>query len=383
MKAEQFSHFVSQIYDAALDAALWPFVLEKAARFAGGSAASLFVRDSALLTGDSFYQFGIDPEYRRLYFDSFIRIDPLNTTYLLLDIGEVTSSSLIIPHDEFVETRFYREWVRPQGWIDNIITVLDKSVTSVAALAVFRHERDGLADGGARKRIQLLAPHLRRAVLIGKTLDLRAAQTSTFVEVLDGISAGVFLVDADGRILHANTAASAILATGDYLRSAGGRLSGNDDHSTQALRTVFLAAGGGDGALGVAGIALPLVASSGQRHVAHVLPLTSGARLVAGSAKGAAAALFVHPATLATPSPPEIIARTYKLTPTELRVLLAIVEVGGAPAVAEALGVGEATVKFHLRGLFEKTGAHRQADLVKLVAGYSSPLASNPGVLPA
>jgi DNA-binding CsgD family transcriptional regulator len=56
-------------------------------------------------------------------------------------------------------------------------------------------------------------------------------------------------------------------------------------------------------------------------------------------------------------------------------VLLAIVDVGGAPEVADALGIGEATVKFHLKRLFAKTGARRQADLVKLVAGFVSPLA--------
>ncbi|MGB8758959.1 MAG: LuxR C-terminal-related transcriptional regulator, partial [Pseudolabrys sp.] len=45
------------------------------------------------------------------------------------------------------------------------------------------------------------------------------------------------------------------------------------------------------------------------------------------------------------------------------------------PEVAVALGVADSTVKTHVGRLFEKTGASRQADLVKLVAGYSTPLA--------
>jgi DNA-binding NarL/FixJ family response regulator len=57
-----------------------------------------------------------------------------------------------------------------------------------------------------------------------------------------------------------------------------------------------------------------------------------------------------------------------------MRMPLAIVEVGGVPEVAEALGIGESTVKTHLGRLYEKTGARRQADLVKLFAGYASPL---------
>jgi DNA-binding CsgD family transcriptional regulator len=55
--------------------------------------------------------------------------------------------------------------------------------------------------------------------------------------------------------------------------------------------------------------------------------------------------------------------------------MLANVDIGGVPEVAAALGVAETTVKTHLSRLFEKTGAGRQADLVKLVAGFSTPLA--------
>ena len=76
------------------------------------------------------------------------------------------------------------------------------------------------------------------------------------------------------------------------------------------------------------------------------------------------------------PSPPEAIAKAYGLTASELRVMLAIVDVGGAPEVAEALGVAASTVKTHLGRVYAKTGASRQADLVELVAGFSSALAS-------
>jgi DNA-binding CsgD family transcriptional regulator len=86
--------------------------------------------------------------------------------------------------------------------------------------------------------------------------------------------------------------------------------------------------------------------------------------------------VFVHKAALDAPSPQEVIGKLYKLTPTELRVLLAIVEVGGVPEVAEALGVAVSTVRTHLAQLFAKTDTNRQVDLVKLVARYASPLVS-------
>ncbi len=51
-----------------------------------------------------------------------------------------------------------------------------------------------------------------------------------------------------------------------------------------------------------------------------------------------------------------------------MRVLLAMMQVGGAAEVAEALGIAESTVRTHLLRLFAKTGAKRQSDLIKLVA---------------
>jgi DNA-binding CsgD family transcriptional regulator len=66
----------------------------------------------------------------------------------------------------------------------------------------------------------------------------------------------------------------------------------------------------------------------------------------------------------------------YRLTPAELRVLMALVQTAGVPDVAPVLGLAETTVRTHLRHLFEKTGATRQADLVKIVAGFANPLIS-------
>ena len=72
---------------------------------------------------------------------------------------------------------------------------------------------------------------------------------------------------------------------------------------------------------------------------------------------------------------PEVLGAAFKLTPAELRVLLAMVALGSVPEVAAALGVADTTIRTHVGRLFEKTGVRRQADLVKLVTGYAAPLA--------
>jgi DNA-binding CsgD family transcriptional regulator len=76
---------------------------------------------------------------------------------------------------------------------------------------------------------------------------------------------------------------------------------------------------------------------------------------------------------------PDAIAAAFRLTPSELRVMMAIVEIGGVPDIAAKLGIAETTVKTHLGRLFEKTGAGRQADLVKIAAGFAAPFVQRTG----
>ena len=368
---QRLSDLIGVIYDAAIDPSLWECAIERAAYFVGGTGAALINKDVGARSAVSHHQFG----FQRLPVALFEPIYPAAEPHFLGDIEQPIATTDLIPFGELRQTELYRQWAQPQGLVDFISAVLDRTTISSAIFGVFRHERNGLVDERARRQMRLIAPHIRRAVLISRMFEFKAGEVATFIDALDGLSAGMYLVDADGRLIHANAAGSAILAAGDILSSAGGRLVASDARVQRTLRDVFAAAGQGDAAVGIKGIAVSLTRTDGERYVAHALPLTSGARRRAGINRAAAAALFVRKAALVASSASQVIGETFKLTPTELRVLLAIVEVGGIPEVATAFGIADTTVRTHVNRLFEKTGATRQADLVKLVAGYTTPLA--------
>jgi DNA-binding CsgD family transcriptional regulator len=112
----------------------------------------------------------------------------------------------------------------------------------------------------------------------------------------------------------------------------------------------------------------------GSYYIAQVIALPSLLRDGAAERSSAVGALFIWKAELDGRSCAGLIDRTFELTPAELRVLQSIVDVGGVPETAVALGIAETTVKTHLHRVFAKTGVSRQADLVKLAAGFSNPL---------
>lgn len=62
------------------------------------------------------------------------------------------------------------------------------------------------------------------------------------------------------------------------------------------------------------------------------------------------------------------------LTGGGLRVLQALIEGATPPEIAAVYGIAISTVRTHLVSLFRKTGARRQADLVKLALSSVPPV---------
>ena len=68
----------------------------------------------------------------------------------------------------------------------------------------------------------------------------------------------------------------------------------------------------------------------------------------------------------------EMLRQLYGLTGAECRLAGEICTGQSISAIAGRLGVSENTVKTQLQSIFEKTGTHRQAQVVKLMLSLSS-----------
>jgi DNA-binding CsgD family transcriptional regulator len=372
-EAEKVSTLIGDIYDASLDATLWPHAFDGMRDFLGDCTATLISQDAVAKRVDAHFMLGHEQEFIDLFFDRYFKINPIFPTVMFFDLEQTQTMSDVLPLQEFCRTRFAREWIVPQGICDSVFSTVEKSASGCTVFMTMRRMRDGFVDDEMRRRFSLILPHVRRSLLIGKTIDLHKVTAAALADSLDTLASAMFIVDATGRIVHANASGYAMLAEANVLRAPGGRLGSTDAVADRALLDVYTAAGGGDAALGRKGIAVPLKGRDDERHVAHVLPLTSGARRKAGVSYGAVAAVFVRKAAIDLPSPPVAIAAAFGLTASEVRVLLSAVEFGGTAEVSDVLGISEATVKTHLHHLFEKTGTARRSDLVKLVAGYCPP----------
>ena len=357
---------IAEIYDAAVDSSLWPKVMESTCRYVGGGSAVMFWHDAADANGDALYSYNQDPHYSRLYGETYAPLNPIFPAVTFRPVGSINAATDLVPEPELRATRFYKEWLAPQGLTDALGVTLEKEALRAAFLTVQWH--GGTIDDHARRRMALLAPHLQRAVAIGRLFCGFKAKEVALTAALDHLEAAVFLVGQNGRVVFANASARRITADGALLQEAAGRLRAVSAEADRALGD-SLTAVGEDEAIGTRGIAVPLSNGSGSRWVATVLPLDDGARLRAGGPSGALAAVFVRPSEEAPVTPLETLAATNALTASEIRVVEATLRISGLDAIAEALGISRATVKTHLNRVYRKCKTRNQAELIRMIAG--------------
>ncbi|EJN12261.1 response regulator containing a CheY-like receiver domain and an HTH DNA-binding domain [Bradyrhizobium sp. YR681] len=376
LQANRFSSLVGEIYDAAANPALRSAALEQVSNFVGGCAATILSRDAAGLSIEIHQHFGTDPRFRQLYRDRYVELDPLLERHLDPAAEQTVGVTDIMPHSDFVATSFYREWVEPQGAIDLATVTLERSNVRTTILQVLRHRSRGTVDEVMRERMRLLAPHIQRSRVMGRQLRARTHTVDDLTDVLDGLSTAICLLDTEGRVVHANAACRLLFADANLLAMVGDRIVARNTQTDKIFRNLFEMTA--DAAIHSTGRRQIELATSadGQHYLLHAFALK---RERDQPRDIAATVLFVQRAAMVSSLVPDAIGAAFKLTPSELRVLMAIVEIGGVPDIAAKLGIAETTVKTHLGRLFEKTGAGRQADLVKIAAGFAAPFAPRTG----
>jgi DNA-binding CsgD family transcriptional regulator len=109
--------------------------------------------------------------------------------------------------------------------------------------------------------------------------------------------------------------------------------------------------------------------------VAHVIPIRLSARDIFVRC---AAALVLTPVTAPQAPPVELVQSLFDLTPAEARVARGLASGKTVEALATDGGISPNTIRTYLRGVLEKTGCHRQADIVALLTAISSMRLTHP-----
>jgi DNA-binding CsgD family transcriptional regulator len=357
---EDLSLVIGQIYDAAVDPALWKAALAQIALFVGANRVTIAIEDAQGKKLPPIFTLDDDPAWLPSCFGA-ISLNPIR-----IKIAAYGKAGDIVLVTDLLTQQGYEKTLYHKDLLDDTVAIIDRTPGEFTLLAAHHKSELGPANQTVRARLALVTPHMARAVAIRRALERTKLEVFAFAEVLDRLAVAILLVDQSGRVVQANRSAREYLQTSAVLRTAQGILRMHDAKATAALDEAIASAT--DRAAPGAEVTIPLLSSSGERYFANVLPLNSGARSEIGDHFHAVAAIFVRRVGLDLPLDPMPVARSYGLTPRELTVMITVVESGRVPETAAVLGLSENTVRTHLQSIYRKTGARNQAELSRLVA---------------
>src|SRR5690625_1698367 len=363
---------VLRIHEAPLVANGWSHVLPSIAAVAGLDVATLLIKDVMSGCARCVSGFQSAPEHL-VAFKAALEMERIPAWIPAVPAGSVVQSSSAMSDRDFSRSAFYNEIVRPRGTFYGVVAKpLDGPRQRVFLTGGRRLGRDDF-DQLDVEALQLLVPHITTALQVSSRLagiDLRAKVAS---EAIDQLDSAVILVDREARILFANRAAEDQLCCNEGLAVKEGRLCLHEPARNRALlRTITLADCGT--------ISPPLSRSRHQIEVPRgarrsPLQLTvtpfrpdviEAALPAPGQARPSAIILITDP-DKDRALWKQRLREEFGLTAAETELALEIMKGDGRDAAAARLGITVATVRTHLLRIFDTTGVHRQAELVRLL----------------
>jgi DNA-binding CsgD family transcriptional regulator len=154
---------------------------------------------------------------------------------------------------------------------------------------------------------------------------------------------------------------------------AFGKVSLKDKGAERLLNDAIAAV---DSASGAGVCSFPVQDSAAEATmVAHVIPIRLSAHDIF---LRCFAVLALTPVTRPEAPPVELVQSLFDLTPAEARVARSLASGKTMEAIAAEGGVSLNTVRTHVRGVLEKTGCERQAEVVALLTGIARPRMTSP-----
>lgn len=375
---EAEARLTGDIYDAALNPGLWPQVLHRLVDLTASSSAIITALDRLNPDYTVAYSHNIPEAPLQVYrearldiIDMELHVPPL----LRAGLGNVVCSTTMYgSQEEYVRRggEFYERCLKPSNIYYLAGTLLDHGDFRNATLGVHRPP-DGTPMGPAERAcLARASTHIRRALQIHRQLTAVQRHNAQLYRMMDSLVAGVFLLDGAGTVRYANPAAERLLRTHDSLQlTARSELRATDPARQAALQDLLRAAistglrqAPEQGRDAVIGLQRPDGSRLLMLTVTPLSELTGYAEL---ASDGVAAAVFMtDPAARHTLSH-RLLRDSFDLSERECELCEAFVNHATLEGAAQACGLTLASVRTYLKEIYDKTGQHSQAELMRLL----------------
>lgn len=277
----------------------------------------------------------------------------------------------LIPQSAQSKSLYWQEVLAPLGVASGVIAMIrtDDDGGKPVVIHYYRFKSKPAYTEADLKHIQMLTPHLRRALglVLDPTPGPGAVQALTAIYEVNG--AACFFLGQDGEIIHSNSAAEILIAARDGVDVRDGKLVLWDKPAQADLDRVMPRLIGKNWSLHFRTGAEFLASRPSRRQpfVMIATPLTADNTLLMWAAPVRCVLYVLEGELRANWTLSHRLQRLYALTGAEAAVAIAIASGSTLREIATSRNSKIDTVRTQAKSALTKTGARKQAELATLV----------------
>ena len=367
MAVHTLDQLIHHLYEGVLSPESWTASLLGMSSISHSPCVSIMEFDALSSQGVMAENHGLAPETQQAYNDHYQLLDEARTVATHMPAGAWYHDLRDLGRDTIRHSAYYQEFFIPHG----LSTIACNRLVDGEHVSAFlslqrRHGQAAFTEHDFRLTGQFL-PHLQRAMRLRLTLRAMNNRAGRAQLMLDQLSLAMLVLDPHSVVLHTNAPADTLLQRLPQLLVRSKRLEVQGLRSGEFACLVHNACGLGPPREPQAGGVL-LRGLQGQT-VLQVLVLPLPASLLTLNPWQRPMCLVVLGQPDHSPASNALVLRQlYGLTPAEARVAQALDQGDSIQQAAEHLGISVGTARIQLKAVFAKTGATRQAELIRLLS---------------
>lgn len=357
------AEIISEIYDAALEPGRWLAAIRSISQSLDASGGVYLVVDRRTGSVRSAAVSGPMAEMTSEYIEHYAPIDPFASALQTTPVGQWKRVSEIATADIKRANGWYNEFFRRSGLTDMIGVSLFDDGQWIAMLGVHEDATQKPISQDRLTRFRPVLDALQKAAKLHHDLHHMGWKSTVALRALEQAATGVIITDGSGRLIESNAAADRILSRDDGIIVRSGYLSTRRVFETAKLAKMIATASARQGET-ASDHMLVVRAGGGAPYTVTVSPLSAGL------------AMYEQPLTMILVADPdehrpsqETFAALFGFSAAESHLAVALMRGRSLAEIAQDRGVRITTIRTQLSSMLKKTGAARQADLVRILAG--------------
>lgn len=360
---------ITRIHGAGLKPETWPEALDAVSRCVGSPRAVLYSVNPCDGSVLEFRSHNVDPADGARYLSYYHQVDPWLECARYLGSGRPLRGTEIVPDTAMRQTEHYNDFLKPQDIRFLLTAITDKTSARMDILSVFHRIRQDDFNSESVRIFEILIGHVAQALNVERTVDGARACSRGLGAALDGVSRAILLLTGGGAVVYANAAADRLLSAADGLSVNDGRLEATNPGARKSLDHMLQEASEAPFRTRFKRRTTRVPRRSGRRaYVVRATPIEATADIADTHDLPEIPRLLVTVSDPDDRDPVPTVSElqvVYGLTPAEAKLAAGLSRGAALARIAEHQGIAVATARTYLRSVFDKTGTHRQAELVQ------------------